>query len=41
MNGSDKRSWEIMNWIGEETEETRNISSTAVFFIMKSKQTIA
>jgi hypothetical protein len=30
-----------MNWMGVEMEEMRNISVTAVFFIMKSKQIIA
>jgi len=30
-----------MNWMGVEMEEIRNISATAVFFIMKSKQIIA
>jgi hypothetical protein len=41
LNGSGEWSWGIMNWIGVEMAEIRNISSTAVFFITKSKQTIA
>ena len=38
LNGSSKLSWGIMNWTGAEMEEMRNISSIAVFFIMKSSR---
>jgi hypothetical protein len=41
LNGSGEWSWGIMDWIGVKMEEMRNISSTTVFFITKSKQIIA